>query len=183
MTVSDPAVVKRSRVVGASTKFLIALVLFTLVYGADQWVKRIVETTMQLGEKIPVIDGLLWWHYILNSGAAFSMGESTTWIFTIFSAIAAVVAGVALFRSRSLWWVMTLSVFLAGVLGNLTDRLFREPGFGVGHVVDFIALPHFAIFNIADMGICCSIGAMVILMFWGLKIDGTFETKTQKEGQ
>ena len=182
MTVSDPAAPeKRSKVVGNLAKVAITLVFFSLVYGADQLVKHIVESTMKLGEKITVIEGLLWWHYILNSGAAFSLGEKTTWIFSIFSALAAVVALLALARSKSLFWVITLSIFLAGVLGNLTDRLFRAPGFGIGHVVDFIALPHFAIFNIADIGICCSIAVMVVLMLMGIKLDGTYEVK-EKEG-
>lgn len=182
MAVSEPVeTMKRSRVLGTAAKVVVALVSFGLVYGTDQWVKRVVETTMTLGEKITVIDGLLWWHYILNSGAAFSIGENTTWIFTIFSALAAVVALGAVARAKSLWWIITLGVFLAGVLGNLTDRLFREPGFGIGHVVDYIAVPNFAIFNIADMGICCSIAAMVILMFRGLKLDGTFEADEKKE--
>lgn len=181
MKVAEPVEVeKTSRVLGTPAKAVVALVSFALVYGADQWVKYLVETTMVLGQKITVIEGLLWWHYILNPGAAFSMGANSTWIFTIFSTIAAVVGFGALLRAKSLWWILTLGVFLAGVLGNLTDRLFREPGFGIGHVVDYIALPHFAVFNIADMGICCSIAAMVILMLRGLKLDGTFEIVEKK---
>ena len=53
-------------------------------------------------------------------------------------------------------------LLLGGVLGNLTDRLFREPGFGVGHVVDFIYTPWMmpAIFNVADIAIVVEHGAV-----------------------
>lgn len=50
---------------------------------------------------------------------------------------------------------------LAGILGNLTDRLFREPGPFRGHVIDFIQLPYFAIFNVADM--CITVLAVLII--------------------
>ena len=132
-------------------------------YGADQLTKWWVETGMREGQSITVIDGLLWWRFIRNPGAAFSMGESHTWIFTIVMAVVAVVVVVVLPRARNLWWLLALGGLLAGVLGNLTDRLFRLPGFGVGHVVDFISVPRFAIFNIADSFICVCIAGIALL--------------------
>lgn len=142
---------------------LLALALLAVGYGADQLTKWWVETGMREGQSITVIDGLLWWRFIRNPGAAFSMGESHTWIFTIVMAVVAVVVVAVLPRARNLWWLLALGGLLAGVLGNLTDRLFRLPGFGVGHVVDFISVPRFAIFNIADSFICVCIAGIALL--------------------
>ena len=64
-------------------------------------------------------------------------------------------------RTRHVGWVVALGLVLAGILGNLTDRIFRPPGFLHGHVVDFLQLPNFAIFNVADM--CITFAAVLIV--------------------
>lgn len=175
----DQALVPVRTLTGAK-KLSLAAVLFLLVYGADQVIKYIVETNMYVGQTIPVIDGLLWWRYYLNPGAAFSMGESTTWIFTIISTVGALVCAVLISRARSLVWVLSLAVLAGGIVGNLHDRLFRAPGFGVGHVVDYISVPNFAIFNLADSAICVSMAVIVLLTFLGFRMDGTREVSAQK---
>jgi signal peptidase II len=154
----------------------IALLVVAVGYVLDQLTKRWVETTMIEGQVIDVLPPLLRWHFIRNPGAAFSIGEEHTWVFTIIQAAVAVFVVVLLFRVRSTVWALALGGLLGGVLGNLTDRLLRPPGFGVGHVVDFIALPNFAIFNIADSLIVCSMIGIVLLMFTGRRLDGTRET-------
>lgn len=168
------------RRVSGVKKFVLAAFLFLLVYGADQIIKHVVETTMYVGQSIPVIDGLLWWRYYLNPGAAFSMGESTTWIFTIISTLGALVCAVLIARARSLAWTVWLAVLMGGIVGNLHDRLFRAPGFGIGHVVDYISVPNFAIFNLADSAICVSMGVIVLLTFWGIRMDGNREVSAKK---
>ena len=116
---------------------------------ADQRPRRIIGDVLQL------------W-LTSNPGAAFSMGTGSTWIFTAFaSGIAAVVIAKANVL-RNGWWILGFGGLLGGALGNLTDRLFRAPGFPQGQVVDFIALPNFPVFNVADSFITCS----VVLMFW-----------------
>lgn len=98
------------------------------------------------------LGGLLTLRLTRNPGAAFSMGESFTVVLTVIAVSA--LAGLLFWvvpRVRHPGWVVATGFLLAGILGNLTDRLFREPGFARGHVVDFIQLPHFAIFNVADM--------------------------------
>jgi signal peptidase II len=72
----------------------------------------------------------------------------------------------------SLWWAVAFGGLLGGAVGNLLDRIFREPGFLRGHVVDFIALPHFAVFNLADSAIVCSAVLMVALALFGVELDG-----------
>ena len=142
---------------------MLALAILTaaVVYGLDQATKAIVERTMTLGQEIPLIDGLLQWHYILNPGAAFSMGESLTWVFTAVMAIAS--AGILLFlpRVRSLLWALSLGLVLGGALGNLYDRMV------LGHVVDFILVHwqnrwYFPAFNLADSAI--TVGAVMLAL-------------------
>ncbi|MCY1159692.1 MAG: lspA [Citricoccus sp.] len=154
----------------------IAVLVLAVGYVLDQLTKRWVETTMTEGQVIDVLPPLLRWHFIRNPGAAFSIGEEHTWVFTVIQAAVAVFVVVLLFRVRSTAWALALGGLLGGVLGNLTDRLLRPPSFGVGHVVDFIALPNFAIFNIADSLIVCSMFGIVLLMFTGRRLDGTRET-------
>lgn len=161
----------------------IAGLVFAVGYIADQLTKRWVETTMTEGQVTDVLAPVLRWHFIRNPGAAFSIGEEHTWIFTIIQAAVAVFVVVLLFRVRSAVWAVALGGLLGGVLGNLTDRLLRPPGFGVGHVVDFIALPNFAIFNIADSLIVCSMSGIVLLMFTGYRLDGTREVTERTAGQ
>ena len=75
-------------------------------------------------------------------------------------------------RLGSIWWAIALGGLLGGLLGNLIDRLTRPPSFGLGYVVDFIQVPNFAVFNIADMFITCSAVLMVILALRGIEITG-----------
>ncbi|GGH56523.1 lipoprotein signal peptidase [Rothia aerolata] len=173
----------RTPVLSGGAKAVLAVLVLGLAFGADQWVKRIVETHMQLGERITVIDGVMWWHYILNPGAAFSIGEEHTWVFTLVMAVAVCVSIFYLLRATSLYWVLVLSLLTGGILGNLTDRLFRAPGFGVGHVVDYISIGRFAIFNIADSCICVSMAALVLLVFLGINLDGTRENHEKKQAK
>ena len=118
----------------------------------DLVVKNAVIANLDPQHPIPLLGGLVTLQLTRNPGAAFSMGENFTVLLTII-AIAALVAVLALIvpRIRHIGWAVTIGFLLAGIAGNLTDRLFRDPGPFRGHVVDFIQLPNFAIFNVADM--------------------------------
>ena len=76
-------------------------------------------------------------------------------------------------RVRSRVWAVAFGLLLAGIAGNLTDRLVRDPGPLRGHVVDFLMLPHWPVFNVADM--CINAAAVLILVqaFRGIRLDGT----------
>ncbi len=107
-----------------------------------------------------------------NTGAAFGIGTGFTWIFT---AIAIIVAVVIVRTSRKLGsvpWALALGGLLGGAVGNLIDRLIRPPGPGQGYVVDFIALPNFPVFNVADMAITVSAVLMVLLTLRGTDYTG-----------
>ena len=72
---------------------------------------------------------------------------------------------------------------LGGAFGNLTDRLFREPGFGVGHVIDFIQIWGFpAIFNIADIAVVTGMGLFLLLTLRGVGLDGTRHVEGRADG-
>ncbi|WP_261382469.1 signal peptidase II [Arthrobacter sp. UKPF54-2] len=142
-------------------------------YVFDQLTKLWVTGTMTEGERIPVLPPLLHWYYIRNSGAAFSIGENVTWVFTIIMAAVSVAILLQLRKLGSAWWALALGLLLGGALGNLTDRLFREPSFAMGHVVDFIQLPNFAIFNIADSAVVSSVVLICLLTLRGIGLDGS----------
>jgi signal peptidase II len=159
---------------------MIAATLAVLVLAADQLSKLAVIRTLPYETPVPIIGDFLIFYYVRNSGAAFSLGEGITWVFTI--ALAAVAIGIVwllITRVRSRVWAVTLGLLLGGVLGNLGDRLFRSPGFAMGHVVDFISTPWMmpAIYNIADMFIVCCMIAVALLVLLGLHMDGTRDRK------
>lgn len=151
----------------------VAAVVLVLGYALDQLTKYLVVAHMSPYERIWVIPGLVKWYFIRNSGAAFSLGEGHTWVFTLFMSVVAVAGIVFLFaRVRSRVWGLALGGLLAGTLGNLTDRILRAPGGGQGHVVDFISVGSFAIFNVADSLIVCSVIGIVVLLWRGVRADG-----------
>ncbi|GAA5223459.1 hypothetical protein GCM10025777_40900 [Membranihabitans marinus] len=169
---------------------LLAGGIAALAFVLDQTTKVWVETTMTLGQQIDVLPPVLYWRYHLNPGAAFSMGTDHTWIFTLIQAAVLVFALVTFRKLGGSWlWVLGLGGLAGGVAGNLTDRLFRAPSlvdgsfvsFGQGHVVDFISVPQFAIFNIADSFIVCSIILLCALMVFGINMDGSREAKKPKK--
>jgi signal peptidase II len=148
-------------------------------YIFDQLTKLWVTSTMVEGERIPVLPPLLHWYYIRNSGAAFSIGENVTWVFTIVMSVVSIAILFQLRRLGSAWWALALGLLLGGALGNLTDRVFREPSFAMGHVVDFIQLPNFAIFNIADSAVVSAVAIICILTLKGIALDGSRHTNTK----
>ena len=107
-----------------------------------------------------------------NSGAAFSFATGATVVFTAIAVAVAVYIVRVSGRLKSLAWALALGLILGGALGNLVDRLFRAPGFARGHVVDFISVPHFASFNVADSGITVGAVLAVLLSLRGIEIDG-----------
>jgi signal peptidase II len=146
------------------------------VLAADVISKVIVVADLSGHAPIRLLGGLLTLRLIRNSGAAFSIGTSMTVVFT------AIAVGVIVFilrtarRLRSLPWAITLGLLLGGAMGNLADRLFRAPGPMRGDVVDWIELPHWPVFNLADSAIVCGGVLAVLLAVRGLRMDGTVDT-------
>jgi signal peptidase II len=164
----------------ASPRVLVALVLVAVAaLVLDQGSKYLVVTTLKPGEVVAVLGDLLQFQFVKNPGAAFSIGDAYTWIFSILASAVTIFIVWFARRIKSLAWAIVFGLLLGGVLGNLTDRLFREPGFGIGHVVDFLRIPLLpAIFNVADTAIVVSMGLFLILTLRGIGLDGSRPAKT-----
>lgn len=154
--------------------------LAVLVLAADQFAKLLAIAELPPEQPVPVIGDFLIFYLVRNPGAAFSLGEGVTWIFTIAMAAVAVAIVVIARRIRSRIWAVVLGLLLGGVLGNLADRLFREPGFAVGHVIDYISTPWMmpAIYNVADIFIVTMMISVALLVLIGLRFDGTRERRS-----
>jgi signal peptidase II len=153
----------------------IIAILAIVVLAADQFAKYLAIENLPPEQGVPIIGEALVFYLIRNPGAAFSLGEGVTWIFTIALAVVAGVIVWLITRVKSRLWALVLGLLLGGVLGNLTDRLFREPGFPVGHVVDFISTPWMmpAIYNIADIFIVGGMISVALLVLLGVHMDGS----------
>jgi signal peptidase II len=138
---------------------------FTVI-ALDQFLKNYLILKLEEGTPIDFIGSLVRLNLVYNDSAAFSIGFGATWIFTIISSVAVLVL---LWFSRKIettGWAIMAGVLLGGVSGNLIDRYLREPGFAIGHVVDYIQIPlNFPIFNVADMAIflICSISVIRVM--------------------
>jgi signal peptidase II len=166
----------------------IIAILAALVLAADQFTKYLALQNLPLQEPVEVLGDFLIFYLVKNPGAAFSLGEGVTWIFTIaLGVVAVVIVWLAATRVRSRLWAVVLGLLLGGVLGNLTDRLLREPGFAVGHVIDFINTPWMwfwtspAIYNIADIFIVTMMISVALLVLIGLHLDGTRDVRAGKD--
>jgi signal peptidase II len=153
-----------------------ALRLFGLValgtFGLDQTTKYLATRHLAPDHPRRVVGGVLELNLSRNAGAAFSTGRGYTVVLSLLAlCIVAVILRVA--RSlRSARWAVTLGLILGGALGNVSDRLFREPGPFRGHVVDFLELPHWPVFNVADMAICTAAVLFIGLSVRGVRLDG-----------
>lgn len=151
-----------------------------LVLAADQFTKHLALENLPYEQPVPVIGDFLIFYLVRNPGAAFSLGEEVTWVFTIaLAAVAVAIVWLAATRVKSRLWAVALGLLLGGVLGNLTDRVLREPGFPVGHVIDFINTPWMmpAIYNVADIFIVSMMIGVALLVLVGLHLDGTREAR------
>lgn len=152
--------------------FGIAAAVWTL----DQLTKIWAVATMPGREPIQIVGEWLQITYTRNPGAAFSFGGG----FTIVLSLIAV--GVIVFivrvssRLASVAWAVALGGILGGALGNLSDRMFREPGPLRGYVVDWIQVPNWPVFNVADASVVCSAILMVVLSMRGIGLDGSRAT-------
>jgi signal peptidase II len=138
-------------------------VVAIVTYVADLATKIVAVRTLEGEPPVPVVDGLLVLRLVRNPGAAFGLGVGMTLVFTAISVIVVIAILRTARRLRSTSWALALGLLLGGALGNLTDRIARSPGFLVGHVVDFLELPHWPVFNLADSAIV-SAGVLMVLL-------------------
>jgi lipoprotein signal peptidase len=168
---SDQAAGSAATVRRRHVGILLAVAIF--VVAADVISKILVVAKLSDRAPIRLLGGLVKLEETRNSGAAFSLGGGSTIVFAV---VAIVVIAVILRTARRLFstpWALVLGLLLGGATGNLIDRLLRSPGVLRGEVVDWIRVPHFAVFNLADSAI--SIGGVlaVLLALLGRQLDGS----------
>ncbi len=147
---------------------LIAVVVVALDQASKVWALDALTS----GERTPLLGDLLGLSLVFNSGAALSIATGMTWVFTLAAAAVTVVVLRIANRLGSRGWTVALGLLLGGAVGNLIDRLFREPAFARGHVVDFIAYGDWFVGNVADIAIVAAAALMVLLGARGVGIDG-----------
>ena len=152
--------------------------LAAAVLVADLATKLAVVATVEPGEDIRLLGGLLYLTQVRNVGAAFSLAEGFTVGFTLIAVVVSLVILRTARRLHSTGWAVALGLVLGGALGNLIDRLFRDPGFMRGGVVDFLSVfapdgEVWPVFNVADSAIVCGGLLGVLLALRGIEFDGS----------
>ncbi len=155
---------------------LFAAVALTAV-ALDVISKIIVAAELDDNQTVRLLGGAIYLDEARNSGAAFSLGTGFTVILTLIAVVVVAVILRTAGRMRSAGWAVALGLVLGGALGNLGDRFFRDPGFGRGHVVDWISLfgpagEHWPIFNLADSAIVCGAILAALQSVRGVELDG-----------
>jgi signal peptidase II len=139
----------------------LALAVALVVVAVDQLTKWWATSTLDGRPPVRVIGSVIQLRLFHNSGAAFSIGSGSTWIFTVFSAAAVVLIIWFARQPSTRLRGITLGLLLGGALTHLGDRLFRQPGFGRGEVVDFIDYNGWFVGNVADIALV--LGAAVLI--------------------
>jgi signal peptidase II len=166
------------------TRVLLAIAALVLLL--DLGTKLLVVATLDRGEDVRLLGGALHLTHARNTGAAFSFAEGFTVVFTLIAVAVAVVIVRSARRLFSLGWAVALGLVLGGAVGNLVDRVFRDPGFLRGGVVDFISVfapggEFFPIFNLADSAITCGGVLGAVLALRGIEFDGS-RTGSERTG-
>jgi len=139
------------------------------LYALDQWTKQLVLRFIDPDRPRTLISGFFSLVNVTNTGAAFGSFRNNNTFFIVISSVALLVVLVLLLRQRlpDVWRDVSLALLLAGILGNLTDRLLY------GHVIDFLLfnlhVPHanpWPAFNVADSCISIAVVLFIIHSFW-----------------
>ncbi len=152
---------------------LLLVALALVVVALDQATKVWALSALTEGERTPLLGDLLGLTLVFNPGAALSIATGMTWILTLAALAVTVVVLRVASRLGSRAWAVALGLLLGGAVGNLIDRVFREPGVGRGEVVDFIAYADWFVGNVADIAIVVAAGLMILLGLRGIALDGT----------
>jgi signal peptidase II len=145
---------------------------------ADLVTKQLTVSLLTGAEPVRLLGGAVYLVYATNSGAAFSIGSSYTFVFSLFAVAVIAWIGWMAWGTRSLPWAVALGLVLGGATGNLGDRLFRPPGPLMGEVVDMVSLFDPAgrvwpVFNVADSALLVGVALAVWLELTGRRRDGT----------
>lgn len=189
MTSNDPTVVPAADKRMPTMRRSRLLTLFAAVAVSsiviDAVSKIIVVQTVDPAKPVKLLGGAIYLSLTRNSGAAFSMASDYTWALSLVAiTVVCLIVWYAFRRLGSVGWAIALGLIAGGALGNIVDRMFRQPGFLHGHVVDFISLFHpaggyWAIFNLADSSLVVGVALVILLEVRGRRVDGTRATKAE----
>ena len=159
----EPVVLRR--------RLRLLLAVAAVVLTLDLVTKVLAVRLLAPGQPVPIIGDTVTWTLVRNSGAAFSMATGYTWVLTLVAS--GVVVGIVWMGRRlvSPWWALGLGMILGGALGNLMDRFFRSPGPLRGHVVDFLSIGWWPVFNVADAAVVGGAILLVLLSVLGYDFD------------
>ena len=138
--------------------FLTAWTIWLFDFATKQWAISALEV-----EPKKILGSFLQLTLVKNPGAAFGFATGLTLIYSI---LAVLVVATIVYFARAIssgGWQLTAGLLLGGVMGNLADRAFREPAFFRGHVIDWIQLPNWPVFNLADSAIVIAAGIAFVL--------------------
>ena len=159
----EPVVLRR--------RLRLLLAVAAVVLTLDLFTKVLAVRLLAPGQPVSIIGDTVTWTLVRNSGAAFSMATGYTWVLTLVAS--GVVVGIVWMGRRlvSPWWALGLGMILGGALGNLMDRFFRSPGPLRGHVVDFLSIGWWPVFNVADAAVVGGAILLVLLSVLGYDFD------------
>ncbi|HZA11420.1 signal peptidase II [Mycobacterium sp.] len=157
------------------------LTVAAVVLALDIVTKVLAVHLLAPGQPVSIIGDAVTWTLVRNSGAAFSMATGYTWVLTLIAT--AVVIGIFWMGRRlvSPWWAIGLGMILGGAMGNLVDRFFRSPGPLRGHVVDFLSIGWWPVFNVADPSVVGGAALLVGLSLFGFDFDTVARRKPGDE--
>ena len=145
--------------------FLLAVAVAAGAVLIDQGTKALAVAQLSEQDRIPLLGDWLGLQLAFNPGTVMSLGSDSTWLLTLIAAAASVVLLIAATRARTAGWAVAIGLVWGGAVGNLLDRLFAPPGFGRGHVTDFLAYGNLFIGNLADviLGVGVALGLLLYL--------------------
>ena len=149
----------------------------------DQLTKVWAVAVLEPRERTPLLGDLLGLQLVRNPGAALSIATGMTWVLTVVAVAVVVVIVRTSRRIGSAGWAVALGLLLGGALGNLVDRMLREPGPFRGHVIDFLAYGRLFVGNVADIAIVVAAVLVVWLTARGVHVDGTRDGHGDAEAQ
>jgi signal peptidase II len=153
---------RRRQRLGRRRRFVLACLVALIVTLIDQGTKALAITQLSDRERIPLMGELFGLQLAFNPGTVMSLGSTSTWVFTVVGTVATVALLFAAIRVPSRGWALALGFVWGGAIGNLLDRYFAAPGFGRGHVTDFLAYGSVFIGNIADVALGIGVGLGIL---------------------
>ena len=160
---------RRARRLSVTVLWTMAVVIVVVDQISKQWAL----SALSDGQHTALLGRALGLVLVRNPGAAFSFATGQTWIFALIASLVVVIIVRVSRNLASRSWAVALGLVLGGAVGNLIDRLLREPGFLRGHVIDFIDYGGYFVGNVADIAIVLAAAGIIVLSLGGWEIDGT----------